>query len=191
VGRRAPARGRARGGEDIPALPPGARLAAAAAVALAATAALVLYPALAAERLGWVLAAAGIAAGAALVLALSLRVHSLVPVALVLLGGEYTGFLYVHGAAGTAPPVFAAGLVLVAELSYWALEPLSAREEPLQLLARAATVAATSAGAAVLALFLEAVAHVQVSKSLGVEALGVLAAALAVALVVRLARSRV
>jgi hypothetical protein len=122
--------------------------------------------------------------------ALLFRRSWLLPWAIVLLGGEYAGSLFAQSDTAAAAPVYAAGLLLVAELGFWALEPLSARDERASTLLRATTVAVSAIGAGAAGLFLVALADVRVSGGLGIEAVGLVAAALAVAVVVQLARSR-
>ena len=185
MGRRAAPGRRRGGGEVVPALgTPGARVAAAAG-ALLALVALAAYPAAAADRLAGPLAAGGAAAVILLALGLATRLPLLVPPALALAGAEYVGVLYLGGDA-RALPIAAGGLVLAAELAYWALEPAPAAAAA----PRAATVllAAVAGGAA--AALIASVSNEDVTGGLGLETAGVAAAVTALAVVVALARAR-
>lgn len=162
---------------------------AAGALALALLGGLTAYPALAVDRAGAFLALAGAFAALVLAVAVVVRVPSLVPWALVPLLGEYTAFLLIDDRDRFAPLV-AAGLVLLAELAHWAIEPRSvgrARE----LTARRVLILIVVAGAsAALAAFLLGASELAVGGGLALEALGVASAVGAVALLAALARGR-
>jgi hypothetical protein len=137
------------------------------------------------------LAVAGALATALVVIgALSGRPGWIAP-GLVLLGAEYTISLFLpdEGVDGAAP-LYAAGFVLVAELAFWSCElrtPIPAEPGILArraVLVTAIAVAALPAGALVLAA-----TAIRVGGGVGLDAVGVLAAAAALLLVARLARS--
>jgi hypothetical protein len=110
----------------------------------------------------------------------------LVPPALALAAAEYVGVLYLGG-DGRALPIAAGGLVLAAELAYWALEPAPAAGAA----PRAATVVLAAVAGGVAAAVIASVSNEDVTGGLGLEAAGVAAAVTALAVVVALARSRV
>jgi hypothetical protein len=111
--------------------------------------------------------------------------------ALVLLGGDYALWLGLGThALDQRIPVVGAGLLLVAELAYDSLEPEVGRPEAGAVLGRAIALtlillAAVGAGAAVLA-----VSAIPLSGGVAVTGLGVLAAVVALALIMRLAADR-
>jgi len=158
---------------------------AAAALSAAGFAVLAATGALAADRLAPLLGAAGAAGLALLALALAGRLPGAVPWALALLGAEYVALLYAGG-DGRLFPVAAGGFVLVAELAYWALEPPSA--EGAWRRAAALTTAAVAGGGA--AALVASIGNEDVVGGLGVEAAGVAAAVLLVAVVLALAHLR-
>ena len=113
-------------------------------------------------------------------------------VALSLLGvtGVYAGFVLAGDTGGLAAALFGAALLASGELAYWALEPAAVDDEPrarARRLAVVATVAAAGAAAAVVVLSATAV---RAGGGLRLEALGVAAAAGAVAVVAWLAWRR-
>jgi hypothetical protein len=124
-----------------------------------------------------------------LVAALVLGWPRLVPVAFGLLVGVYALYLSVDDAAldGTAP-VFAAGVLVAAELAYWSLEELDeVRAEAGESLRRLGFVALLGAAALLVSGGVLALADVARTRGLAVDVLGASAAA-AVLLVVLLAR---
>jgi hypothetical protein len=152
-------------------------------------AALVVYPALRSERLGAAVAAVGAGAGFLLVVGLALRWSSLVPWAVALVGGEYAFSLLVTGGRmDPLAPVFAGGLFLLAEFSYWAMERETVREEPGLLARRLATVLVTTVGVTLVAALVLVFSDTTVGGGLALEAIGVAAAAGALAIVALLAR---
>ena len=157
----------------------------AAALSTVGFAALAAAAALAAERFAPLLGAAGAGGLALLALALVTRLPGAVPWSLALLGAEYVALLYAGG-DGRPFPVAAGGFVLVAELAYWALEPPSA--ESAWRRAAAATAAAVAGGVA--AALVASIGNEDVVGGLGVEAAGLAAAVLLVAVVLVLAHLR-
>jgi hypothetical protein len=181
VERRGDARGRSRGGEDIPAARPpyaGVALGAAAVAAGTGVAALPLARAdhEALVEIGYRVAAVALLA---LVAALALRWVKLVPVALLLLGGMYGAQLAVDDAPlDPATPLVAVLLFLTAELAYWSLEERAgARTEPGELLRRVAVVAGSALGALLVAAMLLALVDGVRTGGLAVDLLGAAAAA--------------
>jgi hypothetical protein len=113
-----------------------------------------------------------------------------VPAAVALLGAAYTGSLFLgpHGLDVWAP-LEATALVLAAELAYWSLELRPwVDAEPGILARRTALVAATGAGTLIVGAAVLAAASARVRGGVLWEAVGVAAAAAALALVVRLSR---
>ena len=152
-------------------------------------AAVALLLAVRAGRLEVLVGVIGLGAVLFLVLALGGRFAGLLPWALALAGGEYAAYLVIReGTIDSLAPVYAAGLLLVAELAYWSLDR-HVRGPGERLLFRrtslivAACVAAGGVGGLILAL-----AEFSVSGGLGLEILGVAAAIGALALLARLAR---
>jgi hypothetical protein len=113
------------------------------------------------------------------------------PWAVVLAGAEYAAFLAIRGGSidGWAP-VYGAGLLLVSELAYWAIERPVPSPSGEGLTSRRATlvvcgcVAAGGVGALILAM-----ADLSLSGGLWFEALGIAAAVGSIALLARLARA--
>jgi hypothetical protein len=188
------ARGRAarrsgRGGDRIPATrAPGPRLIVSLA-ALALAAALAAVPVLRADRLDGLFLAAGGVAVAVLGYGLARGRASAVPWTLLLLGAAYGGALFLpERGVDEDAPLLALGFVLLAELSYWALElrtPLTS--EPGMLVRRAAIVAAAALGALVVAVLSIAATAVPLGGGVLWDAVGVLAAAAVLLIVARLA----
>jgi hypothetical protein len=109
---------------------------------------------------------------------------------LALLGAEYAVFF----AAGPAAvdvwtPLYAAALLLTAELSYWSLEPrVPAWTETEVIVRRLVVLVACVAGAAALAAAVIVAAGASVSGGLALETVGIVAAVGALAVVAALAR---
>ena len=119
-----------------------------------------------------------------------LRRTGVVPAAVALLGLEYASLLTLEDLPlDQRAPLYAAGLLAVAELSYWSLELRAAvTDEPGSHWRRAAFLAwlcllTLALGAALLALV-----DVSAGGGLALEAVGALAAAGALALIAALAR---
>jgi hypothetical protein len=162
---------------------------AAGIVALALFAGLTAYPALASDRLGEFLLLPGAFGTLVLIVALVVRVPSLVPWALVLLLGEYTAFLLLDGRDRFAP-IVAGGLVLVAELAHWGIEPRSVGRARELTARRVLILLAIAGGSAALAAFLLGASELAAGGGLALEALGVASAVGTVALLAALARGR-
>jgi hypothetical protein len=120
-----------------------------------------------------------------LVLALAVRLPALVPPALAAVGAASVALLYLGGDARWLP-IVAGGLVLSAELAYWALERLPAAGAR----GRAGTVALAALGGSGAAALVASVSNEDVGGGLGLLAAGVAAAVLALAVIVALARIR-
>jgi hypothetical protein len=125
-----------------------------------------------------------------LAVGLLLRVHAVVPAAIVLLGGEYALVLSVDGAAlDTRSAVVAAGLLVTAELAYWSLElRAEITDEPGSYTRRLAVLALLALGALTLSGVLLAVVDVAGREGLAIEIAGAAAAFAAVVLLWSLAR---
>jgi hypothetical protein len=147
----------------------------------------VLYPVLAAERLGDLAVLAGVVAALVLLAGVGFRAGSLVGAGLVFVGLDYGVSLVTRsGTAGYGVVPYAAGLVLAAELAFWSLE--APRE--WALVRRRALLAAALAGAAsAVAALVVAVANASSGRSVGFELVAFAGAAAALLLVARLARS--
>jgi hypothetical protein len=158
----------------------------AGALALAGLVALAGHPIVAAGADAAFAAAPGALAVGLLAAAFVLGAPALVPWALAPLLVEYTAFLLVEGEDPLAPAV-AAGLVLVAELAYWALEPRHVGRGRSLAIRRAAVLVALAAGAAAVAAFLVGVSQASSAGGLAALALGVAAAVGAIGVVVWLA----
>jgi hypothetical protein len=190
VGRPALARLGPGGGEVIQALRAHRSLSAGLA-ALALLAALAAYPALESEDLGAPLGVLGAAAGLLLAFGLVTRLAPLIPPALVLLGGGYALYLAIETeTVDPWAPVYAAGLLVLAELAYASVEHQAAPDEAAMLARRVATMVALAVGAVVLGTILLATASVGSGGGLAVHALGAVAAAAALALLALLAWRR-
>jgi len=139
---------------------------------------------------GWVNGAGGGIAVALLAGGLWLRQAGAVPAAVGLLGLEYASLLALEDVPlDQRAPLYAAGLLAVAELSYWSLELRAAvTDEPGSHWRRAAFLAwlcllTLALGAALLALV-----DVSAGGGLAFEAAGAIAAAGALAVLAALAR---
>jgi hypothetical protein len=154
------------------------------------SAALVVYPAAAGDRLVQFVAGLGIAGWALLALALAGRWPALVAWGIAGLGAEYALFLRLRGeTVDVRAPVVAAGLIVAAELAFRAVEPEEGRLEG-RLVVRSATAVAAAAAATALIGGVLLVAAGSFGSGLALEAAGVAAAVVAVGLVVRIAARR-
>jgi hypothetical protein len=109
---------------------------------------------------------------------------------LALLGGEYAVF-FAAGPSGVDvwTPLYAAGFLLAAELSFWSLEHrVPAWADPAVLVRRLLVLAACCAGAAALAAATIVAAGASVGGGLGLELAGIAAAVGALAVVAGVAR---
>jgi hypothetical protein len=135
---------------------------------------------------------ATLALTAVLVLALAAAwpFPSLIPWPLVVLGGVYAWTLG-GGRVDQWAPLYAAGLLAVAELAYWSIELRGRAQDAEGLTERRASLIATLAlvavGAGGLVL---AATSLQVGSGVATDLLGVAAAVAAVAVVAALARPR-
>ena len=126
----------------------------------------------------------------ALVAAVVLGWSTLIPAAMVVVGGVYAIQLAIDDAGlDGAAPVFAAGLLVTAELAYWSLEeservPGDAGDG----LRHAAVVAALGVGALLVASVLLSLVDAVSTRGLAVDLLGAAAAAAALFAVVFVAR---
>jgi len=128
----------------------------------------------------------------ALVAALVLGWSSLVPAALLLLGGMYGAELAIDDAPlDAATPLVAAGLLVTAELGYWAIEEREpVRADPGEGLRRVAFVAVVGLGALLVASLLLALVDVVRAGGLAIDLIGAAAAAAALLAVVVFTRRR-
>jgi len=128
----------------------------------------------------------------ALVAALVLGWSSLVPAALVLLGGMYGAELAIDDAPlDAATPLVAAGLLVTAELGYWTIEEREpVRADPGEGLRRMAFVAPLGLGALLVASLLLALVDVVRAGGLAIDLIGAAAAAAALLAVVIFTRRR-
>ncbi len=126
----------------------------------------------------------------ALIAALVLEWVLLVPAALVLVAGIYAAQLAIDDASlDTASPVYAAGLLVTAELAYWSLEERDhIQGEPGAGLRHAAFVAGLGVAALLVASVLLVVADTLRTTGLAVDLLGAVAAVAALFAVVLAAR---
>ncbi len=128
----------------------------------------------------------------ALVAALVLGWSSLVPAALLLLGGMYGAELAIDDAPlDAATPLVAAGLLVTAELGYWAIEEREpVRADPGEGLRRVAFVAVVGLGALLVASLLLALVDVVRADGLAIDLIGAAAAAAALLAVAVFTRRR-
>ena len=150
------------------------------------------YPVVTAERLQPLAAAFAAVALVLLVPGLAGGWHGFVNVALVALGGEYAvRFATEDRGLDAWTPLYAGGFVLLAELAHWSLERrVAAWAVPALLPRRLAVLAATVAGSTALAALVLVAAGAPAPGGVGLEAVGVAAAVLALGVVALLARSR-
>jgi hypothetical protein len=139
-------------------------------------------------------AGARVAAVACLVLvaALVLGWTSLVPVSVALVGGLYAAELAIDDAPlDAATTGVAAALLVAAELAYWSLdERYPIPGDPGDGLRRAAFVAVTGVGAAVVAALLLALVDAIRTRSLAVDLVGAVAAVAVLVTVLLAARAQ-
>jgi hypothetical protein len=132
-----------------------------------------------------------LAAAGVVVLATALAGRRPAPIAwsLALLGGAYAVRLALDGGdVDTLAPLEAAGLLLVAELAYDGLERPVARVPASLVARRLAVVAALAAGTVVLGVAILAIAAIPLGGGVALTAVGVASAAVAFAVLARLAR---
>jgi len=124
--------------------------------------------------------------------ALVLGWSSLIPVAIVLVAGDYAAQLAIDDAGlDSATPAFAGGLLVTAELAYWSLEERGdVRGEAGAGLRRAAFVAGLGVATIVVASVLLALVDAVRTRGLAVDLLGAVAAAAALFAIVVAARGQ-
>jgi hypothetical protein len=125
-----------------------------------------------------------------LVVALVLGAPQLVPVPFLLLGGAYAVYLVVDDVPlDPAAPVFAAGVLVSAELAYWSLEERDRISgDPGETLRRIAVLGGLAATALLVSGGLLALADVAGTRGLAVDLVGAVAAGAVLASIVRYAR---
>ena len=130
-------------------------------------------------------ATAGVLAVLVLAGGLLLRIPASVPTAIVLVGIEYAATLAVEDSALDArAPVYAAALFAAAELGYWSLELRDAvADEPGLYLRPLGLLAGLTLGALALGQLLLALVDVSERGGIAIEAVGVVAAVAALAIV--------
>jgi len=130
-------------------------------------------------------AVAGTFAVVVLASGLLLRIPAAVPTAVLVVGVEYAAVLAVQGDALDArAPVFAALLFAAAELGYWSLELRDAvADEAGAYLRRVGLLAGLTLGALALGQLLLGVVDISERGGIAVEAIGVVAAVAALAIV--------
>ena len=116
----------------------------------------------------------------------------MIPVSIVLVGGDYATQLAIDDASlDNTAPVFAAGLLVTAELSYWSLEERGrVCEEAGAGLRHAAFVAALGVATLFVASVLLVVVDGVRTKGLAIDVLGAVAAAAALFAIVFAAREQ-
>jgi hypothetical protein len=125
-----------------------------------------------------------------LVAALVLGVPRLVPVPFLLLGGAYAVYLVVEDVPlDPAAPVFAAGVLVSAELAYWSLEERDrVSGDAGETLRRIAVLSGLAATALVVSGALLALADVAGTRGLAIDLVGAVAAGAVLLLIARDAR---
>jgi hypothetical protein len=122
---------------------------------------------------------------AALVVGLALSRSAVIGAAIALLGLEFA--LSGHHPSDVATALYAAGLVLVAELAFWSHTAELLRATRARITRKAATILIVALGAALLAAVVAEGAHAAVSGA-WLEPVGIVAAIAATLLLVLLAR---
>jgi hypothetical protein len=134
-------------------------------------------------------AAIGGLAVVVLAFGLGLRWVTLIAWSLLLLGAEYGVWLAQRGVEiDTRAPVYAAGLLLTAELAFDGLERTVVRSEAEVVARRGLQLAGLALGAIVTGAVVLAAATVPVGGNVALTALGVAAAVAALWLIVRLVK---
>jgi hypothetical protein len=129
---------------------------------------------------------------AALLLGLAVRWSAALAVSVALLGAQQAVRLALGPDALDAwAPLVAGGLLLVAELAWWSIEPrVPAWSEPWLAWRRLATVLLTCAGASLVSALVVVAAGAEIGGGFAIELLGVIAATAALALVAWAAHAR-
>jgi hypothetical protein len=147
----------------------------------------VAYSDVASDRLPAVVGGVGTAGGALMALALATRWRTVFPVGIALVGASYTVFVAVrNGAVDGRAPAVAAAVFAAAELGYWSLERSPSRSERVVVVRRVAGLVGAAAVTGLLGS-LVLVFATGASGGVGLEAAGVAAAVLSVAVIARLA----
>jgi hypothetical protein len=137
----------------------------------------------------WLVAALGGLAVVLLALGLAFRWATLVAWSLAMLGAEYGAWLTQRGAdVDTRAPLYAAGLLLTAELAFDGLERAVVRSEPEVTAWHGLRLVVLAIGAVAVGTVVLAAATIPVGGGVALTALGVAAATLTFALIARLAR---
>jgi hypothetical protein len=120
------------------------------------------------------------------------RVPAAIPAALVVLGAEYAAMLAVEdGVLNSRAPVLAAALFAIAELGYWSLELRDAvADEPGTYLRRLGLLSGLTLGALAVGELLLVLVDVSERGGIAIEAVGVVAAVAALAIVAAAGRPR-
>jgi hypothetical protein len=120
-----------------------------------------------------------------LLVGLAFRVPAAVPVAIFVLGAEYAAMLAVEDdVLDPRAPVLAAALFAIAELAYWSLELREAvADEPGTYLRRLGLLSGLTLGALALGELLLALVDLGERGGIAIEAIGVVAAVAALAIV--------
>jgi hypothetical protein len=146
-----------------------------------------VYADVASDRLPEVAGGVGVAGCALMALALFTRWRTTFPLGLALVGTSYGVYVALRsGAVDARAPAVAAALFAAAELGFWSLERTPSRSERAVLVRRVATLAVTVLLTALVGSLLLVLAT-GASGGVGLEAAGVAAAVLALALIARLA----
>jgi len=155
--------------------------------ALVVAAGLVAYSDVASDRLPAVVGGVGTAGGALMAFALATRWRTVFPFGIALVGASYAVFVAVrNGAVDGRAPAVAAALFAAAELGYWSLERSPSRSEGAVVLRRVAGLVGAAAVTALLGSLVLLLAT-GASGGVGLEAAGVAAAVISVAVIARLA----
>ena len=148
---------------------------------------LVAYSDVASDRLPAVVGGVGTAGGALMAFALATRWRTVFPFGIALVGASYAVFVAVrNGAVDGRAPAVAAALFAAAELGYWSLERSPSRSEGAVVLRRVAGLVGAAAVTALLGSLVLLLAT-GASGGVGLEAAGVAAAVISVAVIARLA----
>ena len=129
---------------------------------------------------------------AVLLVGLGLRWSAALAVGVAMLGAQQAVRLELGPDALDAwTPLLATGLLLVAELAWWSIEPrVPAWSQPWQATRRLATVLFACAGASVVSAAVVVAAGASLSGGVELELLGIVAATAALAVVASAARDR-
>jgi hypothetical protein len=158
------------------------------AAALSACGGLTAWAAAAAGSGGPVVAPVGVFGAALLAVGLLGRWPSLLPWAIAFLGAQYAVSLLIRGGSiDELAPLYAAALVLVAELAYWALEERPARGGTSVLLGRLAALATLAFGAAATGAAVLVASEGGAGSGLELKILGIVAAAMTLGLLTTIA----